>query len=186
MKKKHIAQAVFLLLLIVGTVWIVSGQRSMPYQHDEGFVFGTVYHVTYQSEQNLKEGIETEMRKVDQALSTFNKTSDISLINQNKQVKPGEMFRHVFGLAQQISADTDGAFDITVAPMVNVWGFGFKQGKDPSAATLDSIRALVGYSKVSMEHGMVSKADPRVMLDCSAIAKATCGRGGPLPERRAA
>ncbi len=44
MKKKRLAQSLFLLLLIVGTVWIVSSQRSMPYQHDEGFVFGNIYH----------------------------------------------------------------------------------------------------------------------------------------------
>ncbi len=171
MKKKRLAQIIFLLLLIVGTVWIVAQQRSMPYQHDQGFVFGTIYHVTYQSEDNLQEGIEAEMKKVDQALSTFNPTSDISLVNQNKDVKPGQMFCHVFKLAQSISEDTDGAFDITVAPMVNVWGFGFKQGKDPSPQTLDSLRALVGYRKVSLEQGVVRKDDPRIMLDCSAIAK---------------
>ncbi len=171
MKTKHLAQSAFLLLLIVGTVWVVAQQKNMPYQHDEGFVFGTVYHVTYQHDENLQQGIEAEMKKVDQALSTFNKTSDISLVNQNQQTKPGRMFCQVFELAQKIAADTDGAFDITVAPMVNMWGFGFKQGKEPSPHSLDSILALVGYRKVSLEHGKVRKEDPRIMLDCSAIAK---------------
>ena len=47
-KKKTYAQVAFLLALIVGTVLIVKQQRDMPYQKDEGFIFGTVYHVTYQ------------------------------------------------------------------------------------------------------------------------------------------
>ncbi len=171
MKKKRLAQSLFLLLLIVGTVWIVSSQRSIPYQHDEGFVFGTIYHVTYQSENNMKPAIEAEMKKVDQALSTFNKTSDISLVNQNKPVTLSKMFVDVFQLAQSISKETEGAFDITVAPLVNLWGFGFKQGQEPTKASLDSIRALVGWQKVSLANGRVEKSDPRIMLDCSAIAK---------------
>ncbi len=171
MKKKRLAQSLFLLLLIVGTVWIISAQRSLPYQHDEGFVFGTIYHVTYQSENNMKPAIEAEMKKVDQALSTFNKTSDISLVNQNKPVTLSKMFVDVFQLAQTISKETEGAFDITVAPLVNLWGFGFKQGQEPTKTSLDSIRALVGWQKVSLSNGRVEKSDPRIMLDCSAIAK---------------
>ena len=57
-QKKQLAwQVPFLLLLIVGTILIISHQRSMPYQHDEGFIFGTVYHVTYQSDRDLHPGI---------------------------------------------------------------------------------------------------------------------------------
>jgi thiamine biosynthesis lipoprotein len=82
------------------------------------------------------------------------------------------MFREVFELAQTISKATDGAFDITVAPLVNAWGFGFKNGIEPDAKQVDSLKALIGYEKVSLgSDGKVRKADPRMMLDCSAIAK---------------
>lgn len=81
------------------------------------------------------------------------------------------MFQEVFSLAEKISTETGGAFDITVAPMVNEWGFGFKKGVEPTKAVLDSIRALVGYQKVSLKDNHVVKQDPRIMLDCSAIAK---------------
>lgn len=161
----------FLALLIVGTVLIIAQQRSTPYQHDTGFIFGTVYNITYQSGTNLKEEIEAELKDVDASLSPFNKHSVITQVNNNREVKLDGKFVEVFKLAAKISAETNGAFDITVAPLVNEWGFGFKKGVEPTRRTIDSLRAIVGYGKVSLQDGRVVKADPRVMLDCSAIAK---------------
>jgi thiamine biosynthesis lipoprotein len=95
----------------------------------------------------------------------------ITAVNENKDVQLDDMFKEVFNLAMDISKDTDGAFDITVAPLVNAWGFGFKNGSQPSSHQVDSLLQLVGYEKVSMVDGKVTKRDPRIMLDCSAIAK---------------
>lgn len=81
------------------------------------------------------------------------------------------MFAEVFNLAEKISQETNGAFDITVAPMVNLWGFGFKQGIPPTKEKIDSIKALVGYEKVALKDGEIKKENPKTMLDCSAIAK---------------
>ena len=171
MKKKQILQITFLLLLIIGTVVIVSQQRNMPYQHDTGFVFGTIYNITYQSDQNLKTEIEAEMKKVDQSLSPFNPTSTISKVNRNEEVKVDELFAEVFSRAMEISKDTDGAFDITVAPLVNAWGFGFKSGTHPTKHTIDSLLATIGYQRVALVDSKVVKKDRRTMLDCSSIAK---------------
>lgn len=143
----------------------------MVYQHDTGFIFGTVYHVTYQYNRDLKDEIEAELNKVDNSLSPFNNQSVITAVNQNKNPEVNEMFSDVFNLAEQVSQETDGAFDITVAPMVNLWGFGFKKGISPSKQKIDSLRQIVGYKKVSLRDGHVIKADKRIMLDCSAIAK---------------
>lgn len=172
MNKKRMAwQLPFLALLIIGTVLIIGRQRSMAYQHDTGFIFGTVYHVTYQYNRDLKDEIESELNKVDNSLSPFNNQSVITAVNQNKNPEVNEMFSDVFNLAEQVSQETDGAFDITVAPMVNLWGFGFKKGISPSKQKIDSLRQIVGYKKVSLRDGHVIKADKRIMLDCSAIAK---------------
>ncbi len=170
-KKSIILKVAFLLLLIAGTVFVVSRQRTMPYQHDTGFVFGTVYNITYQSDKNLKKEIEAELQKVDDALSMFNKTSIISRVNRNEDVVVNQMFEDVFTLAENVSGDTGGAYDITVAPLVNAWGFGFKKGLKPTQKVVDSLKAIVGYNKVSLSHGRVVKKDKRVMLDCSSIAK---------------
>ena len=170
-KKKLIWQIPFLLFLIIGSYIIIHKNSDPVYQHDEGFVFGTVYHITYESSTNYKEGIEAELKKVDQSLSPFNKTSIISHINRNEKVLVDSMFYDVFTLAEHISKETDGAFDITVAPLVNLWGFGFKKGVNPSQNAIDSIRAFIGYKTVKLNNKQIVKANPKTMLDCSAIAK---------------
>ena len=169
--KKLIWQLPFLTLLVVGTILIIRQQRSMPYQKSSDFIFGTIYHITYQCDSDLTQSIKAELLKVDASLSPFNKESVITAINENKDVSPDEMFKEVFSLAMDISKETDGAFDITVAPLVNAWGCGFKNGSQPSHHQVDSLLQLVGYKKVSMADGKVKKQDPRIMLDCSAIAK---------------
>ena len=143
----------------------------MPYQHDEGQIFGTFYHITYQNDSSIQTDILAELQKVDNALSMFNKESIISHINRGENVETNEMFESVFNLAEEISDNTDGAFDITVAPLVNAWGFGFKTGNPPTKQRVDSLRAIVGYKKVKLVNHRISKSDARVMLDCSAIAK---------------
>lgn len=170
-KKKLIWQIPFLLILIIGSIFVIRQQRNTPFQKDEGMVFGTIYHITYQSDTNYQKEIEAELQKVDNSLSPFNKTSIISRINRNEKVKVDEMFSEVFQLAEKISGDTDGAFDITVAPMVNAWGFGFKTGNPPTRQTIDSLRAIVGFHTVSLQDGYIIKKNPKTMLDCSAIAK---------------
>lgn len=169
-KKKLTWQLPFLAFLIVGTVIILKQQA--PFLTDEGFVFGTVYKVTYQYEENLKGEIEAELKKVDNSLSPFNDSSVITRINRNQRVVPDSFFIHVFRLARQVSEETNGAFDITVAPLVNAWGFGFKEAIEPDSADIDSLRQFVGYRKISFDgNGQIAKTDERAMLDCSSIAK---------------
>ena len=170
-KKKFWLKLLFLLFLIGATVNIISKQRNTPYQYDTGFIFGTVYHITYQHDKSLNNEIVAELNKVDAALSMFNKKSEITRINNNEPITVGKMFTDVFTLAEKISADTDGAFDITVAPLVNAWGFGFKNGTLPTKEKIDSLKAFVGFDKVSLNDEKVKKSDPRTMLDCGAIAK---------------
>lgn len=169
--KRLMLQLPFLILLIVGTVMIIYNQKNTPYQHDKGMIFGTVYHVTYQNSDNLNDQIVAELNKVDSSLSMFNKQSVITKVNNNQDIEVDVMFGDVFTLARTVSVDTDGAFDITVAPLVNAWGFGFKSGNMPSRHTIDSLRTFVGYKRVELHDSRIVKADPRVMLDCSAIAK---------------
>ena len=111
-------QLPFLLLLIIGTIYIVRQQRNMPYQKNSGFIFGTVYNVTYQSDRDLQQEIEAELKKVDAEFSMFNDKSTVSQLNRGEQPKLSPQFCEVFKLARHISEQTDGAFDITVAPLV--------------------------------------------------------------------
>ena len=170
-KKRLLWQVPFLVLLIVGTVLIIRQQRNMPYQKYSDFVFGTTFTVSYQCDSDMNQSIKAELMKVDASLSPFNKASIITAINNNEDVTPDKMFMDVFQLAMDVSRETNGAFDITVAPLVNAWGFGFKSGEKPTARQVDSLRQIIGYQKVSLVDGKIRKQDPRMMLDCSAIAK---------------
>jgi thiamine biosynthesis lipoprotein len=170
-KKRLSLQLAFLTFLIIGTILIIKHQHNMPYQHDKGSVFGTFYSITYQCDNDLQKEIEAELKKVDQALSMFNQESIISKVNRNEKVELNEMFLQVITLAQKVSQDTDGAFDITVAPLVNAWGFGFKTGDKPSGTSIDSLMSTVGYKKISLKGRQLFKENKNTMLDCSAIAK---------------
>lgn len=168
-KRKLVWQLPFLVILIVGTIIIL--KKQAPFRTDEGLVFGTVYKITYQSEDNLKNEIEAELKKVNNSLSPFDPTSVITHVNHNEEVEPDSFFVHVFRLARKVSEETNGAFDITVAPLVNAWGFGFKQSTGVDSLTIDSLQQITGYQKVALRDNRVIKKDPRIMLDCSAIAK---------------
>lgn len=155
-KKKLLWQLPFLTLLVVGTILIVRQQHSIPYQHDKGFVFGTVYSVTYQCEKNLKQEIEAELRKVDGEFSMFNDTSTVARVNRGEKVEESAMYREVYELAQAVSRETDGAFDITIAPLVNAWGFGFKNEQMPTRRQVDSllkIRNQYDFSAIAKGYG---------------------------------
>ena len=141
------------------------------YIKDSGMVFGTTYSITYQYHENLKSDIEDVMQQVDNSLSPFNKSSVITAINNNTSTKADNYLTEVFTLAQTVNKETDGAFDITVAPLVNAWGFGFRSGTRPTEAQIDSLLTIVGQEKVTLKDGEIIKSDPRIMLDCSAIAK---------------
>ena len=168
-KKKLLWQVPFLLFLIIGTVVIL--KKQPPFRTNEGMVFGTIYKITYQHDDDLQEDIKQALMEVDNSLSPYNPNSIITRINHNEDTTLNTHFTHVYGLAQQISAETEGAFDITVAPLVNAWGFGFKHSIDIAPNVIDSLRQFVGYQKTRMEGGKIVKDDERLMLDCSAIAK---------------
>ena len=169
-KKKLMWQLPFLMLLIVGTVLIISHQQSTPYRQANDFVFGTTYKIVYQCDSDLTASIRQELMRVDYSLSPFNKESVITAVNQNREVMLDPYFVEVFNKAMEISRETKGAFDITVAPLVNAWGFGFKHEQMPTKRQVDSLRQIIGYQKVALKNGKVEKQDPRMMLDCSAIA----------------
>ena len=171
----HTKQRNFLgvALLLLLSIWIISkNNRPAPFHTDKGLIFGTMYQITYQHPTSLKSEIEAELKRIDGSLSPFNDTAIISRINRNETVVADSLFTKVFRKSMQVSKETAGAFDITVAPLVNAWGFGFKKGRFPDKQMVDSLLQFVGYEKVALqENGEVTKSDPRLMLNCSAVAK---------------
>jgi thiamine biosynthesis lipoprotein len=163
-----------LVLLIAGTVYVVitngHGTKGTWYQQ-EGSVFGTIYHITYNHPTELRAGIESTFRDIDNSLSTFNDSSVISAINTNRSDTMDSRLSEIVKKATEINRTTDGAFDITVAPLVNAWGFGFKNSENVDSMMIDSILQFTGMDKISVSGHTLQKKDHRVMLDCNAIAK---------------
>lgn len=166
------SRQLFIPIIIVSFLFHGCNQKA-AYIFNEGMIYGTTYHVTYESPQgkDLQKGIEAEMNKLDHSMSTFNPNSTISKINQNRDTVLDDYFLTVYKKANEISGITGGAFDITIAPMVNIWGFGFKNKENVTPELIDSLKKLVGYKKIRLENGKLVKEHPDAMLDCSAIAK---------------
>ena len=164
------------LLAVIAIICLLVFRRSgsqatASYQHNEGTVFGTLYHAKYLYDRDLQAELEAELQKVDASLSMFNPQSTISKINRNETDETDEMLSKVLKLSFTIYEATDGAFDPTVAPLVNAWGFGFKSGQMPDSTQVDSLLALVGLSHIHLDGNKLTKDNPLSILDFSAIAK---------------
>ena len=159
--------AAILLLLLPNT-------PRKQYYHHQGNIFGTYYNIRYEGTEDLHEAIKQRLQEFDNSLSMFNKNSVISQINRNEAVQTDSLFEHMFYEAQSISQLSNGAFDITVAPLVNAWGFGTSQVKGERLEVrgkIDSLKAFVGYRNIQLERHTLLKKDERIVLDASAIAK---------------
>lgn len=135
---------------------------------------GTTYHITYTPRNNAinREAIDSIFRAIDSSLSTYVPASLISRINKNDtSVVADDHFIAVFNRAANVSATTNGLFDITVAPLTNAWGFGFTKKAQVDSAMIDSLLDFVGYKLVRLEGRKLVKEKPLVMLDFNAIAQ---------------
>ena len=170
--KRRFFWTIFLLFLVIASVLIIRQNKSTPYQVASGKIFGTFYQVIYQNDNKLDKELEDELRKINNEFSIFLDGSTVSAINQNiSQGELTDMFLEVLKIAQETNKETDGAFDITVAPLVNAWGFGFQQRENISQQRIDSLLEIIGQDKIKLENRKIIKENPRTMLDFGAIAK---------------
>lgn len=160
----------FLLFLIIGSVIILSKSKPV-YRTHQGKVFGTLYTVTYEHNTDLHSQIIAALQAVDSSLSPFNRSSIITRVNNNDTATLDTFFLEVFRKATLVYEESCGAFDPTVAPLVNAWGFGFKSGIEVTGEAIDSLRKFVGMQHIHLRDGQIVKADQRIQLDFSAIAK---------------
>lgn len=157
---------------------------SKPYQVEKGGIFNTYYVVKYESSIILADKIMKELQSCDLSFNAFNPNSIISKVNRNETVEVDEKFSIVFNKAMEMSEKSGGAFDVTVAPLINLWGFGFEKKDNISQQSIDSIKTFVGYKKIRLENNQVIKDDPRIQLNFSAIAKGyACDVIGEMLER---
>ncbi len=172
-----------------GWLWIIIGITACDTNNDQiieidGDTMGTSYHVKVIqqnrsiSEKTLEEGIDHTLSVIDQKMSTYREDSELSAINQaevGQWINVSADTLAVLTLAQNISQETHGSFDVTIAPLVNLWGFGptkVLQEDIPAQSKIRQALSHVGYQHLRIKPGypQVMK-DTQVMLDFSAIAK---------------
>ena len=166
MMRKNITILVSLLILS-----FTACSDKAQYFEESGSVFHTSYHIKYKAKQILTDKIDSELQRFNLSLNPFNPNSTIAKVNNNEDVEVDEWFTEVFNKAEEISQKSGGAFDITCAPLINLWGFGFSKMDSVTPQMIDSIKAFVGYQKVRLEGKKIIKEDPRILLNCSSIAK---------------
>lgn len=175
MKNKKGWLACVLCVIVIAGVVLLRQCRATggnAYHRNEGMIFNTIYHFTYEAREDYQSQIEAELQRFDASLSPFNPSSIISRFNRNDTaVVADAWFETVFARSKEVWRDTGGAFDPTVSPLINAWGFGFKTGAPVTPETVDSLWHLVGMERMELVDGRLHKDDPRMSLNFSAIAK---------------
>lgn len=165
------------LLIIILLQLLSSCKEEKPvFAQFTGFTQGTTYSIVYDKRkavnpQELKVKVEKILHDFDMSLSIYQDSSLISKMNRNEAALTDSFFLEVFNKSVLISEITDGAFDITVGPLVKAWGFGPDANKNFTIDKRDSLMKLVGMDKVSIRDGHLIKAEPGIYLDVNAIAQ---------------
>jgi len=160
------------IVLILALSLLVSCQPSKrEFIRNEGFIFGTTYHLIYDHSEDLHEEIKIKFNEFDLSLSTYNKQSIISKVNRNEPVEVDHFFKTVFQKADEVTRATEGAFDMTIGPLANAWGFGFSNMASITQVLIDSLRLNMGMDKIKLEGNRVVKANADIVLNVNALAK---------------
>ena len=163
--------AFVLVALAVAVVMMFVARGRQRFYTNEGVVWTTEYHITYQADHDLNDSIQLIFNNIDMSVSPYNKASLISSLNENTSTRVDAHIKRLIEASLVVNRESGGAFDPTVMPLVNAWGFGYKSGTMPTRVQLDSILAFVGMDKITLRGDTLVKQDPRVMLDFSSIAK---------------
>ncbi|MDA3865543.1 MAG: FAD:protein FMN transferase [Salinivirgaceae bacterium] len=164
------------LIVFVFSIMVLASCQTDKAQviKNQGQAHGTFYHITYKSPngKDYYKELKDNMQRIDKSLSTYDEVSVISRVNMNDpSVVLDDHFMAVYNRALDIAKHTYGAFDMTVAPLVNAWGFGYTEPQNTDSATINALLEKIGYEKVTIIDGEIIKEYPDIKLDASAIAK---------------
>ena len=183
------ARSRFVLAILVGVLLIATirlyGQRpERSLVELRGAVFGTTWSVKLAevdvpaaAHAELAREIDGRLERVDRLMSTWKSDSELSRFNRHASTAAfvvSPLTFRVLEIARAVSDASGGAFDVSVGPLVQAWGFGSEgRGEPPSDARLAALRERVGFEKLVLdsERNLAIKGDPRLELDLSAVAK---------------
>jgi len=162
----------FTLVLLLLFVFI-SCKNEPDLVKIQGPVFGTSYQIQYYDLDNksYQKQFDSIFEVLNQSMSNYIPSSQISKINKNESVKTDPHFDTVFKAAKQIYRETEGVFDPTIGKLVNAWNFGSENNKTALDSTkVDSLMKSVGFNRVGVVNGVIMKRT-NTFIDFNAIAK---------------
>ena len=145
--------------------------RDAQFRYSEGMIWHTAYHVTYESDHDLTDSIAATLEEVGKSLNYFDPGSLLSRVNTGNSVEVDQALRDVYEASRRINAQTGGAFDPTLGPLITAWGFGKGHKATADTARVDSLLKLVGITRTRLDNGHIVKDDDRIEFNFSAIAK---------------
>ncbi len=165
----------FILFLLSGLLgFSCSEDNNLIKVKFTGEAQGTYYAVTYfeKDGQNYQQDIDLLLENYDKSVSVYLPNSIISRINNNDTtVVTDSYFNENFKKSMEVSRKTNGAFDVTVGPLINAWGFGLEKRADIDSLMIDSLLQFVGYKTVILKNNKIIKEDPRMIINFNAIAQ---------------
>lgn len=170
---RHFSKYIQFVALCMAVLTAASScARKEQMRQCSGMIWSTAYNISYRSDANLDDSILVVLKKVEKSLSPFDSTSLISAINSNKSMVTDTLIRRIFLTSQEINRLSGGAFDPTVAPLVNLWGFGYKNGGGaPTDEAIDSALTHVGIGRCRLEGTEMVKCSAGTEFNFSAITK---------------
>ena len=173
-RAKNALYSIVLVLAVVAVYFYRANQQQTAVKI-EGATMGTSYHITYfdREKRNFKDDIDSLLLLVNRCINTYDPSSDISRFNYTQNSVRFELpyFYPPLAKSLEVVKASGGAYDPTVMPLVNAWGFGPSKPMNPDSSQVDSIRRLVGFDKLQFNRDSVWKLDPRVQLDFGGIGQ---------------
>ena len=147
-------------------------EQGPEFQVSTGYTQGTTYTVKYSGvKRDMSYQIDSTLLVFDRQLSTYIASSYITKWNENRtKAEAPEYFTSVVNAGIDLHGRTNGAFDMTIGPLFNLWKLD-DDGYVPDSAEVDSVMEFVGSGKLSFNENKFSKTDDRVQLDVNAIAQ---------------
>lgn len=162
-------------ILLFAFLLSISCSQKDDSRNAYGEALGTTYSIQYYSEDliPLDKALDSIFERVNQSMSTYRDSSDISRINRGDSlVEVDSLFQNVFLLSKEVWQESNRYFDPTVGNLVNQYGFGPETGpKEIDSVVIDSLMQYVGFEKLELEGNKVRKESPLIYLDFNAIAK---------------
>lgn len=154
------------------------------YKRIEGMIWNTSYHITYENEKDLTDSIMQVFNIIDGSLNVFNESSLVSQVNKADSLKIDSDFAAVYENSRKINRISDGAFDPTLGPLIDAWGFGKGHKATSDTLRLDSLLSITGLERTSLKNNILYKENPLIRFNFSAIAKGyACDRIGEMLKR---